>query len=50
MAIDVLKRQGKSAVTGLLGKNLRRVAGNIGSAMRGESGSESSQTAPRCGR
>ena len=46
MAIDVLKRQGKSAVTGLLGKNLRRVAGNIGSVMRGESGSESSQTAP----
>ena len=46
MAIDVFKRQGKSAVTGLLGKNLRRVAGNIGSVMRGESGSESSQTAP----
>ena len=46
MAIDVLKRQGKSAVTGLLGKNLRRVAGNIGSAMRGDVGSESSETAP----
>ena len=46
MAIDVLKRQGKSAVTGLLGKNLRRVAGNIGSVMRGDIGSESSETAP----
>ena len=46
MAIDVLKRQGKSAVTGLLGKNLRRVAGNIGSVMRGDEGSESSETAP----
>ena len=46
MAIDVLKRHGKSAVTGLLGKNLRRVAGNIGSVMSGESGIESSQTAP----
>ena len=45
MAIDVLKRQGKSAVTGLLGKNLRRVAGNIGSVMRGDEGSESSETA-----
>ena len=29
MAIDVFKRQGKSAVTGLLGKNLRRIAGNV---------------------
>ena len=46
MAIDVFKRQGKSAVTGLLGKNLRRVAGNIGSIIRGEGGSESSETAP----
>ena len=46
MAIDVFKRQGKSAVTGLLGKNLRRVAGNIGSVMRGDIGSESSETAP----
>ena len=33
MAIDVFKRQGKSAVTGLLGKNLRRIAGNIGSVI-----------------
>jgi len=45
MAIDVFKRQGKSAVTGLLGKNLRGIAGKIGSVMRGESGSESSDTA-----
>ena len=46
MAIDVFKRQGKSAVTGLLGKNLRRIAGNVGSVIRGEIGSESSETAP----
>jgi len=47
MAIDVLKRQGKSAVTGLLGKNLRRVAGNIGSVIRGDiGGADSSVTAP----
>ena len=47
MAIDVLKRQGKSAVTGLLGKNLRRVAGNIGSVLNGDvAGANSSVTAP----
>ena len=46
MAIDVFKRQGKSAVTGLLGKNLRRIAGNIGSVMRGDIGSDSSEAAP----
>ena len=47
MAIDVLKRQGKSAVTGILGKNLRRVAGNIGSVVRGDVGiGDSSETAP----
>ena len=47
MAIDVLKRQGKSAVTGLLGKNLRRVAGNIGSVLNGDiGGADSSVTAP----
>ena len=47
MAIDVLKRQGKSAVTGLLGKNLRRVAGNIGSVLSGDvGGADSSVTAP----
>ena len=47
MAIDVLKRQGKSAVTGVLGKNLRRVAGNIGSVIRGDVGiGDSSETAP----
>ena len=47
MAIDVFKRQGKSAVTGLLGKNLRRVAGNIGSVIRGDiGGADSSVTAP----
>ena len=47
MAIDVLKRQGKSAVTGILGKNLRRVAGNIGSVIRGDVGiGDSSETAP----
>ena len=47
MAIDVFKRQGKSAVTGLLGKNLRRISGNIGSVLRGDIGSDSSETAPR---
>ena len=47
MAIDVFKRQGKSAVTGLLGKNLRRVAGNIGNVIRGDiGGADSSVTAP----
>ena len=47
MGIDVFKRQGKSAVTGLLGKNLRRVAGNIGSVIRGDiGGADSSVTAP----
>ena len=46
MAIDVFKRQGKSAVTGLLGKNLRRIAGNVGSVIRGDIGSDSSETAP----
>ena len=47
MSIDVLKRQGKSAVTGILGKNLRRVAGNIGSVVRGDMGvGDSSETAP----
>jgi len=46
MAIDVFKRQGKSAVTGLLGKNLRRIAGNVGSVLRGDIGSDSSETAP----
>ena len=47
MAIDVLKRQGKSAVTGLLGKNLRRVAGNVGSVLNGDiGGADSSVTAP----
>jgi len=45
MAIDVFKRQGKSAVTGLLGKNLRRISGNIGSVLRGDIGSDSSETA-----
>ena len=39
MAIDVLNRLGKSAVTGLLGKNARRIAGNIGSVIRGDVGS-----------
>ena len=34
MAID-LANIGKSAVIGLLGKNLRRVAGNVGSVLRG---------------
>ena len=47
MAIDVLRRQGKSAVTGILGKNARRIAGNIGSDIRGDVGSgESSDFAP----
>ena len=47
MAIDVLRRQGKSAVTGILGKNARRIAGNIGSVIRGDVGSgESSDFAP----
>ena len=45
MAIDVLKRQGKSAVTGILGKNLRRISGNIGSVIRGEVGGDSSDFA-----
>ena len=46
MAIDVLSRIGKSAVTGVLGKNLRRVAGNIGSTIRGDIGADSSEAAP----
>jgi hypothetical protein len=46
MAIDVLKRQGKSAVTGVLGKNLRRISGNIGSVIRGDIGADSSEFAP----
>ena len=46
MALDTLKRIGKSGAVGLLGKNLRRVAGNVGSVIRGEIGSESSETAP----
>ena len=47
MAIDVLRRQGKSAVTGILGKNARRIAGNIGRVIRGDVGSgESSDFAP----
>ena len=47
MAIDVLNRLGKSAVTGLLGKNARRIAGNIGSVIRGDVGSgDSSEFAP----
>jgi hypothetical protein len=47
MAIDVLSRLGKSAVTGVLGKNARRIAGNIGSVIRGDVGSgDSSETAP----
>ena len=32
MALDTLKRIGKSGAVGLLGKNLRRVAGNVGSS------------------
>jgi len=46
MAIDVLNRLGKNAVTGILGKNLRRIAGNVGSLIRGDGGSDSSETAP----
>ena len=46
MAIDVLKRQGKSAATGILGKNLRRISGNIGSVIRGDIGADSSEFAP----
>ena len=46
MAIDVLKRQGKSAVTGVLGKNLRRITGNIGSVIRGDVGADSSEFSP----
>ena len=45
MAIDVLKRQGKSAAVGLVGKNLRRIAGNIGSVLRGDTGGDSSEAA-----
>ena len=45
MAIDVLKRQGKSAAVGLLGKNLRRIAGNVGSVLRGDIGGDSSEAA-----
>ena len=46
MAIDVLKRQGKSAVTGILGKNARRISRNIGSVIRGDIDGGSSQIAP----
>ena len=47
MALDTLKRQGKSAAVGLLGKNLRRVAGNIGAVLSGDiGGSDASQSAP----
>ena len=47
MALDNLKRQGKSAAVGLLGKNLRRVAGNIGNLVRGDiTGPDSSESAP----
>jgi len=45
MAIDVLNRLGKNAVTGILGKNLRRIAGNVGSVIRGDGGSDSSEAA-----
>ena len=40
MGIDVLKRLGKNAVQGQLGKNLRRIAGNVGSLIRGDGGGE----------
>ena len=47
MALDNLKRQGKSAAVGLLGKNLRRVAGNLGNLVRGDiTGPDSSESAP----
>ena len=47
MALDTLKRQGKSAAVGLLGKNLRRVAGNVGAVLSGAiGGSDASQSAP----
>ena len=46
MAIDVLNRIGKSAVVGLLGKNLRRISGNIGSVIRGDIGADSSSSSP----
>ena len=37
----------KSAAVGLLGKNLRRVAGNVGNVLRGAGlGGDSSETAP----
>ena len=47
MALDTLKRQGKSAAVGLLGKNLRRVAGNVGAVLSGAiGGSDASRSAP----
>ena len=47
MPLDTLKRQGKSAAVGLLGKNLRRVAGNLGNLVRGDiTGPDSSESAP----
>ena len=45
MAIDVLNRLGKNAVQGQLGKNLRRIAGNVGSLIRGDGGGDSSDFA-----
>ena len=45
MGIDVLKRLGKNAVQGQLGKNLRRIAGNVGSLIRGDGGADSSDFA-----
>ena len=47
MALDTLKRTGKSGAVGLLGKNLRRVAGNVGALIRGDiGGPDSSTSAP----
>ena len=47
MALDTLKRTGKSGAVGLLGKNLRRVAGNVGAVIRGDiGGPDSSTSAP----
>ena len=47
MALDTLKRIGKSGAVGLLGKNLRRVAGNVGAVIRGDiGGPDSSTSAP----
>ena len=44
MALDTLKRIGKSGAVGLLGKNLRRVAGNVGAVIRGDIGGPDSST------